>query len=108
MAAPPPHIFIFLDGNHVGGTVEESMMKGCLDFPSGQLNRGKEALRELMGDLEIRNSTADIPANATVLMVETPGERFPELERGRGAKKWDLSLYPWWPRSVVVYRPLRP
>jgi hypothetical protein len=108
MSAPPPHIFVFLDGNHVGGTVEEAIMKGCLDFPSGQLNRGKEALRELTGDLEIRNSTADIPANASVLLVEAPGDRFPELERGRSATKWDLSLYPWWPRSVALYRPVRP
>jgi len=106
MAAPPPHIFIFLDPSHVAGTVGEVLLKGSQDFPTPRLDSGMEALRSLSGDIQMLTSTDGVHAGDSVLLVEAPGERFPELEKARSVKSWNLQLFPWWPRKIVLYRPL--
>ena len=105
MAAPPPHVFVFLDGNHVAGTVGEVLLKGAQDFPSGHLGQGREALRALGGDLQVQSDPNHVPAGATVLMVEAPGETFPELEAGHRVTAWDVGIFPWWPRTLVLFQP---
>jgi hypothetical protein len=106
MAGPAPHIFVFVDGNHVVGAVAEALMKGCQDFPIGRMGEGQAALRRLGGDLEILSGSPDVvPARASVLVAAMPGERFVALERGRKMTTWDVTLFPWWPRTIMLYRP---
>jgi hypothetical protein len=106
MAGPVPHVFVFIDGNHVVGAVAESLMKGCQDFPSSRMAEGQTALRLLGGDLQIlMGSPAAAPAQGSVLVARTPGETFPTLEQGRPMTSWDVTLFPWWPRTLALYRP---
>jgi hypothetical protein len=105
MAAPGPHVFIFLDGSHVAGTVGEVLLKGSQTFPTPQITSGMEALRALGGDLQIFNSTSQVRPGDNVMIVEAPGEHFPELEKGRSTTKWDAEIFPWWHRTIALYRP---
>lgn len=99
----PSPIFLFLDGNHAANTVGEAIMKACVDFPEGRLGKGRAALATLGGNMQICTAIGQVPLESSVLLVEIPGEKFPELEASRSVKRWDVTVYPWWPRSIALY-----
>lgn len=104
MASPGKRIFLIPDNNFTAGTVEETLMKGASDFPSWQIKSGEWILHKLGGDMVVVHDPEQVPSAASVLMVETASRGF-SAPSGYSVKKWDLVIYPWWPRTLALYRP---
>ena len=105
LISPAPRVFLIPDNNYTAGTVEETLMKGLSDHPTWEITTGREALRHFAGDMRVLHNPETVPPEASVLMVELQERPVAAWMKGRTATHYPIRVFPWWSRTISLYRP---